>query len=351
MSSRIYTGAKAYALRGTLQDRASIQKLAESASLDELVNRLRGTHYGNVMSGLTPPFTAKRIEVALRERLAEVHYSIMSTAGRYAILELYYLMNIAWDLKVALKGRALNKPYEETIEYLNMKAEELVGRRDLIVKVLAARDVNEAVSLLSGTEFFGDAERALNSFNANGEVRFFDVYVDHAVLSRISKEYSTNHRVYATPRTTDVAGVGDIVATDIDAYNVLSVLRSKLWGLPEQEIRDLIIAPTYKVNSSTLFRMIGSESAAEALKLVEPSYPIPGLGNQSDEEQINLADDAFTERMRSTARRTFVWQGLGPAAALALVRLLEFEVNDLAAIAIGVEAGIDPKWILARLRL
>ena len=192
----------------------------------------------------------------------------MSTAGKYEILELYYLKHIAWDLKVALKSKALNRPYEDTVEYLDMKAEELAGRRDLIVKVLSAKDVNEAVSLLSGTEFASDVERALASFAARAEVRFFDIYIDHAVLSAISKEYAKNYRTYASPRATDVAGVGAMVAIDVDAYNVLSVLRSKLWGLPEQEIRSLVITPTYKVPSSVLARMIGTESTSEAVKLL-----------------------------------------------------------------------------------
>lgn len=42
---------------------------------------------------------------------------------------------------------------------------------------------------------------------------------------------------------------------------------------------------------------------------------------------------------------------MSPGSALALVKLLEFEVGDIAAIAIGIEAGIDTRGILARLRL
>ena len=77
--------------------------------------RLRGTPYAGPLSGLAPPFTARRLELAFRERLASVHHSIMATAGKYSILELYYLRQIAWDLKVALKARALDKTYEETV--------------------------------------------------------------------------------------------------------------------------------------------------------------------------------------------------------------------------------------------
>jgi len=55
--------------------------------------------------------------------------------------------------------------------------------------------------------------------------------------------------------------------------------------------------------------------------------------------------------MRDTADLAFVWQGLSPGTILGLIKLLEFEVSNLAAIAIGVEAGMDPKKILSKLRV
>lgn len=315
------------------------------------MNRLRGTPYGETLTGLTPPFSARKLELAFRERLAEVHHSIMTSAGKFSILEMYYVRNIAWDMKLALKSRALGRSYEETLEYVDMKAEALVGRRDLIVKILSAKDAAEAVSLLSGTEFQDDAAKALSAFSSKGDVRFFDVYIDHAVLTQISKEYAANYRVYASPRATDVAGVGDMVSLDIDAYNALAVLRSKLWGLPEQEVKELIITPTYRIPLATLTRMAASESTSEAAKFVESAYPTSTQAAESDDALIEGVEEGFARRMKSTASKAFVWQGLSPGTALALVKLLEFEVGNLAAIAIGVEAHIDPKNILSRLRL
>jgi len=315
------------------------------------VNRLKGTPYADVLSELASPFSARRLELALRERLAEVHHSLMTTAGRYSILELYYLRHIAWNLKMALKSRALGKTYDETVEFLDMKAEALVGRRDLMAKVLSAKDVNEAVSLLSGTEFYDDAQKALSSFSSRGEVRFFDIFIDHAVLTQISKEYTANYRTYASPRATDVAGVGEMVANDIDAYNALSVLRSKLWGLPEKEVRDLIITPTYKIPIAVLTRMIGAESTFEAVRLLEPIYDVSAQETMEEEPLTDWVEDRFVGLISETAARAFVWQGLSPGTVLALVKLLEFEVSSLAAVAIGVEAGMDPKSIIAKLHL
>jgi len=350
LSSRIYVGTKAFAIRGTLLDTGTVQKLAEATSLEELVNRLRSTQYSEVLSPLSPPYSARRIELALRERLAIVHHAITQGGGRYGILQLYYLRNIAWDLKLVLKAKALNKTYEETVEYLDMKAEELAGRRDLIIKVLSAKDVTEAVAMLSGTEFSSDAEKALAAYSSRGEVRFFDAYIDHAVLSGISKEYSLNSKLYAS-RAAGANGVGDIVAADVDAYNVVSVLRAKLWGLRESEIQELIITPARRVSASTLSSMAGAESVNEAVRLLEPAYRFTLPSVQSEEELIDAVEDAFAEELRETATLAFVWQGLGPGTILALVRLLEFEVANVAAIAIGVEAGIEPKKILSKLRI
>jgi V/A-type H+/Na+-transporting ATPase subunit C len=350
LSSRTYVGTKAFALRGTLLDPPTIQKLAEATTLEELVNRLRATQYTEVLSGLVQPYSARKIELALRERLAMVHHSITQGAGRYRILQLYYMRNVAWDLKLALKAKALGRSYDETVEYLTMKAEELVGRRDLIIKVLSARDVNEAVTMLSGTEFFSDVEKALSTYSARGEVRLFDVYIDHAVLSAISKEYSLNARLYNS-KAGAANGVGDMVALDVDAYNVLSVLRSKLWGLAESEIQELIITPTRRVHAPTLNSMAGAESASEAIKLFESQYRFQVQAAQNDEEIIDMVEDGFAKELRETASLAFVWQGLSPGTILAMVKLLEFEVGNLAAIAIGVEAGIDARKIVSRLRL
>jgi V/A-type H+/Na+-transporting ATPase subunit C len=350
LSSRTYVGTKAFAIRGSLIDSPSVQKLAESTSMDEFVNRLRNTPYADCLSGVSPPYGARRLELALRERLAVVHHSITQGAGRYKILQLYYLRNIAWDLKLALKARALGRTYEETVEYLDMKAEELVGRRDLIVKVLSAKDVGEAVAMLSGSEFSTDAEKALSSYSAKGEIRFFDVYIDHAVLSAISREYSLNPKLYSS-KSADVNGVSDLVALDIDAYNVLSVLRSKLWGLSEGEVQELIITPARRVQLSTLTSMAAADSVAEAVKLIESSYRFPLQGAQSDEELIDQVEEGFAKETRDASSLAFVWQGLGPGTILGLVKLLEFEVSNLSAIAIGVEAGMDPKKIISKLRV
>lgn len=349
MSSRIFLGARSFALKGTLLSRAAVETLAESATLEELVNRLRRTPYSETIGKLQPPYSAKRLELAFRERLADVHFTLMKAASSYDIFHLYYLRNVAWDLKAAVKSRALNRSYEESIEYLDLHSEELVGRRELIVRVLSAKDVQEAVTTLSSTEFGGDLEKALAVYLNTGEVRFFDLYVDHSILSRISKAYTRDAKLYSSSRAVDKGGIGEMVAVDIDSYNVLSVLRGKLWGLPASEVKSLVIQPTFRYSAQLLQRMADAESAGEALKLLP--FESPAGTEEKEEEAIAAIEERFSSESRASATKAFVWQGLGPSNALALIKLMEFEVRNLAAIAIGVEAHIPTKDILAKLKL
>lgn len=351
MSSRVYIGAKSFALKGTLLSKRTLETLAESTSLEELVNRLRQTQYSAPLSKLQPPFTARRLELAFRERFADVHFALTKAASRYELIKLYYLKNVAWNLKSALKSKALGKSYEESIEYLDLHSEELIGRRELIAKVLSAKDIQEAATLLSGTEFSEDIEKAVRAFSSTGETRLFDIYIDHTILSAVAKEYSSNAKFYSASRPADVAGIEDMVSIDIDSYNVLSVLRAKLWGLSADEIRSLAITPTYKVPLAVLLRMIGLETMSEAVKLFEDAYTIAQQTGMSDEELINAAEEKFASESRKTSSKAFLWQGLGPSNALAVVKLLEFEVRNLAAIAVGVEALLPAKEVLSKLQL
>ena len=343
--SNIYSGAKSFAIKGQLLDKSTIEKLAESSSIEEFVNRLKTTSYSNYISQLSLPYYSRKLELAFRARLADVHFSLVN-ATNSKLVETFYLRRIAWDLKTALKSKVLNKTYEETVEFIDMKAEELVGRRDLIVKVISARDINESLTLLSGTEFYKDVERAVSAYMSTGEIRVFDTYIDHSVLSQISKEFSSNKSSYRS--RSYVSDVESIVAEEIDSYNVLTVLRSKVWKISEEEVRSLMITPSFIVPTEVLARMISTESVEEAAKFLPERY-LYGIAQKDEESIIDTVEQNFAVEGIRTASRAFLWQGLSLAVVLALIKLLENEVINLSAIAVGVESGIEPKRILSKL--
>jgi len=343
-----FTGARSFALKGALLTNASLETLTESSSLEEFVNRLKGTPYAEAVSKLQPPYSARKLELALRERLADVHYSLMKTARDPDLLEVYYLRNIAWNLKIALKAKALERGYEETMTYIDLHSEELAGRRDLIARVLSSKDLQEATALLEGTEFGKDVAKAAAAFATNREPRVFDLYVDHALFSRIAETFAAKKKSYSTG---EIATVRDLVSIDVDSYNVLALLRSKLWGVQSSESKGLLILPPFNVSLPRLQRIVNTESVAESLEALEGTYSISWPSGGGEDVIVSALEEGFVQLSKKTARRAFLWQGFTLSTVLALVKLLEFEVQNLAAIAFGVEAGIPPKQILSSLRL
>jgi V/A-type H+/Na+-transporting ATPase subunit C len=349
MPKNVFVGTTAAALKGTLFDRGTTEKMAEATSLEELVNRLKGTSYANYVGKLSPPFTARSLELAFRERLADVHNLIVNLAKEYDLLSSYYMRQIAWDLKSVLKSKALSKGTDESMEYLTMHAEELVGRRELIVRIVSARDIQEVPSLMAGTEFSKDVADAVSLFTTRKEIRIFDLFIDHAVWSGIASAYGRQAKEYASSRAIDIAGIREMVTLDINSFNILSILRSKLWKIPEEEMKELIVTPTSSFSRSNVQELLAIETVAEASKLLEGTLPQTVGLNGTDEEIVDSIEDYFVSESLNVAKKSFVWQGVGLSYALALTKLLEFEVRNLAAISIGIEAGVEARTVLSKL--
>ena len=148
-----YSATKAYSYRGGIMDAQTITSLAESSDLDELVTKLKATPYDAAVSRISTPYSARKIEKACYEHVSDIHCKLMKTSPAGELLSAYYLKHIARNLKIILKGKALGKSETELEEYVDLYTEELIGRRDLLVKVMTADTLQDAVDSLSGSEF------------------------------------------------------------------------------------------------------------------------------------------------------------------------------------------------------
>ena len=185
-SQKVYASVKSYSQRGRLLPKSILQTLAESRDLDELVTRIKNTKYADAVSKITKPYTAEKIESALRGHLADIHFTIAKTAGS-AVLDAYYTRFLIWNLKLILKGKILNKSQNEIEPYLNLHAEELIKKRDIILKALVARDLEETVTNLNSTEFGEDIAKAVALYNDKKNIQIFDTYFDKIIIQQLNK--------------------------------------------------------------------------------------------------------------------------------------------------------------------
>lgn len=339
MSSKVFASVKAYSKRGRLLEKSELQTLAESRDLDELVTRIKNTVYVNAVSEVQKPYTAEKIESALRSHLADIHYSIAKTAVSSTVLDAYFLKFMTWNLKLILKGKVLGKSQEEIEPHINLHAEELVKQRDVILKALVAKDLEESVSSLSGTVFGEEVAKAVAAYNETKNIQVFDTYFDKILIQQLNG---------ALKKSGD-KDLSRPVSMDIDFYNLLSVVRGKFWKLSEQQIQELIVTYTASAPSDLIGRMIAAPSVRDALnELTSTSYRELVPQSETDIDAISGFEHAFEMAIFNKAKNTFT-RMFSSATSVGIAKLTAFEVRNIGSIAYAVEQKIPVQTTMSKL--
>ena len=340
-SKNVYASVKSYSKRGQLLKKADFQTLAESRDLEELMTRIKNTIYGDSVSDVQKPYTSLKIENALRGHLADVHYSIAKTSGDKSIFNAYYMKFIISNLKSVLKGKVLGKSQEEIESHINLHAEELIKQRDIVVKALVAKDLEETVASLS-SGFFGDEiSKAAALYNDKKNLQIFDLYFDKILFQQLGKAIKNSRETEVTK----------LIGMDIDFYNLLSVIRGKFWGLGEEQIQDLIVSATPSASRDLLGRMISAASVKDAFnELTSTRYKnlIPEAENELD--AVAEFERKFELEIYRASLRSFT-KMFSFATIIGITKLTAYETRNLAAIAYAVEQKIPTETTMSKLIL
>lgn len=336
--NNVYASVKSYSKKGRLLKKSDFQTLAESRDLEELMTRIKNTSYGESISDVQKPYTSQKIENALRGHLADIHYSIAKTAGDKSIFNAYYMKFIISNLKSVLKGKILGKTQEEIESHVNLRAEELIKQRDIVLKALVAKDLEEAVASLSSAQFGEEIAKAAAIYNDKKNIQIFDLYFDKILFQNLGRAMKN-------------ADVSKLVGLDIDFYNLLSVIRGKFWGLSEEQINDLSVSATTGASRELLGRMISAGSVRDAFnELASTKYKnlIPETENELD--AIAEFERAFELEIYQSSLRSFS-KMFNFATIIGITKLTGYEVRNLAAIAYAVEQKIPTEITMSKLIL
>lgn len=338
-SQKVFSSVKSFSQRGRLLTKTELQTLAESRDLEELVTRIKNTKYADAVSKLQKPITAGRIESALRSDLADTHYSIARTAGQSDVLDAYYLKFIISNLKLILKGKALGKTQEEIEPHLNLHAEELVKQRDVILKALVAKDLEEAVASLATNEFGDEIAKAVAMYNEKKNIQVFDVFLDKILYQQLGKAIRNS-------RDRDLMRLAGM---DIDFYNIMSILRGKFWGLDEEQIKNLIVTQTPSVPKDLLGKMMSADSVKGVFdELASTRYRELAPQTENDIEAISEFEHSFEMAIYKAVNRSFS-RMFNFSTIIGITKLIAYEVRNIAAIAFAVEQKIPPQTTMSRL--
>ncbi|GIU72308.1 MAG: hypothetical protein KatS3mg003_1787 [Candidatus Nitrosocaldaceae archaeon] len=339
LQNRIFGTVKSFSLRGVLLTKDDYQTLAESRDLDEFITRLKNTRYLEPASQVQKPYTAQAIELALKTDLINYHAMMNKVAANSDLVPAYFIRYMVWNLKLILKSKALNKTEEEIRDKLNLRAEEIMGKRDIIVRALVTRDLDEAVASLQQTEFGKDAQEAVRVYRERNDIQAFDTYLDHAFYNKL----------YNAIRNAEQEAKS-MVMRELDAYNILSILRGKFWNLKEEQIQGLVVGRSPSLSKDTMQKMISAYNIQEALAVLS-NTPYRDLVTQQavdDIAAITGIEEAFDAMLLKEYLATYL-KPFREANILAALKLKSIEIRNLAAIATGVEQKIPTDVIMQRL--
>ncbi len=350
ISDPVFSTTKAYAGKGTLLSRATIESLTEAKNLEELVLRLKATAYDEAVSRIEGPISSSRIERAAIEHVAKVHFDMLRISPNSKLLSAAFLRYVSLNLKTVLKGKALGKSFEDLRLHIDLYPEELIGRRDLVNRALVAEGLDEAVAQLGKNEFTRAVTMAVAAYKNTKRPGVFDLYLDKAYYTNLSSVFSDlakRKHLFGS----DVAKVGKFITLDIDSHNIMSVLRAKSWDLSLSETKSLIVQPTSGISLERLIKMASSDSVAIAARVLENTIYRKILPSDAPSEALLLGslEQAFRVLTYQTASRPFLWDPFSGGLPFALTRLKELEVMTISTVAFGVEQKMESREIQSRI--
>lgn len=342
----IYPIVKAYFIRSTFLDRTFFDLLSRASSVREIVDRLKTTRYAGYLEGVVD---AKGLEMSLFRSLIDMHFYLLSLYPDERVLRALFSRYISWDVKTVLKGKALGMEYEKILGHVYLRAEELLGRRDLIVRAASTKTLADAVEELSNTEYGEVATRGLRLYGETGDPAVFDLVIDRYTVGLIVESVSPG-KGRDVKKMVPGGGFDDytneLVLSFIDEYNLGLSLRFSDLRLTRLQAQSLLIGGSPYLNVGKLGKLIkeGASTAEYRALLERTPYSTSIMGEGKDP----LLKSILLRRLvlaSSTWRKT----PLSHPVLVATVLLTENEVRNLSAVTFGVENRLPREEIEHRL--
>jgi len=342
----LYSIVRSYALKGMLLEHSIYEDLSNSRNLGEMVDKLRATIYGNVLVEPPKPLTSENLEKIFQTSLIDIEYSLVKYIPKAIFLETYFLRHIYRNLKIILKARALGTPYEEVSPKINLRAEEHLKIRDLVVKALVEKELENTVEALRGTPMYRDLSNTLEIYQKTKDPLIFETSLDRSFYEQLFNSLKKMKRDERKP-------LRSLLAYEIDGYIVTTALRSRLWNLTPAEARKFMLSSGVKIDGKEIERIVQATNIEEIFRELEDSY-YKDLLKIVDLSQplrtVTSIESWFKEESIKKAKKTFLQDIFKLAIVYSFIKLKEVEVRNLSAIAFGIEYGLTSSQILENIR-
>lgn len=325
-------------MRADLIDPKAMKSFAEAKDMEEFLELLSQTQYGEDIGEAGEEISAMTLERAFYQRLIKRLDRIIRVAptGVAEFLRTYYHMRLEiQNLKRILRGKFSKMPYERIKRVLIPISPYLSADFDDLAR---AETMEDSVRLLEGTVYTPIKESLMLSEEYDVlwpvEARLNPIYVEtvQRFLSKIPRE--------------DREMVRRIIGAETDVENLLLAINwrrevQKQHSLPPLES---VFQLTHKIPRRVIEELIASEDISSAVKVL--GAPYAQIAEPIVHDDVTLVRTNLRRYVYEEARAESTRNDFGFPCIMSYLVSCEVEKGDLVGIAWAKEQEVEPETML-----
>ena len=327
-----YVVLRAHARIADLLNKEQMQRLSEAEDINEFIERLKATPYGEIEVEHNDKIALNLEKVFMQkftERIEEIVKITPTDMGEF--LHAYFDFRFeVLNLKRILRGKFTESSSEEISESLIPIDPYIVKDYDELIN---AGSLEDAVFKLQGTQYQSliDKLKLYNEYDALWPLELELNYIYARNILRLTQELPAKDRHI----------VNSLVKYETDVENVLIAIKRR--GKTEVDM-DEIFPVTYGISKEDLKEIIEAESLGKAIDGLEEPY-------RSVLEPIKTGDIALVRAMLrkgkyDAATKARAGNQFGFNVILAFLVYSEIEKDNLVGLAWGEVQGLSPELLL-----
>lgn len=336
----IFCNATISAWEARLIPEPRLVELTELPKVENVFSALEESEYKPQLSevGKTGGLDMIEVERALRENLNERYRELIKMVPkdrRATVVKILQRIDL-WNLKALITMIHEKVPPEERLKELISSP---TTPRERLEMLASAKDLNELLEFLKGSDLFDVISGALGDYEKRGLI---------ALLSALDRYYYTSLLKDAMARRAQRMVLKMMIGYEIDSVNIKLILRLKREGAPPEEIDRYLIRPSHELTEAMLKAMIMAEDIRSAINMIHiTTYgkilteALPKI----EEQGIQAAEKAIDEAYLKLCRWLEFTQFFSIAPVVSYIHLKENEMRNLRAIIRFKTDGFEPRLI------
>jgi len=309
--------------------------------LNEIGRFLGETQYQVEMSSLASRWEGVNlIELGTSRNLARVYSEILGfTKGDLCEMVSGYLARWdAWNIKTILRGKYYGASIDDIKEDLVAAGELSEDDLNKLVSLGSVKEVLEAMKKVGGTQF---SEEMIGSVERSGTLAQIEDHLDRAyyekLVSTINRKTKAGQVFYS------------YVAREIDAVNVMTLLKCKRESLAADRIAGFFVPGGNEVNQKEFVRLAAMEGMEQLLSELAKLRMYEDIKDSLETfKRTGSLSDVSSALLRYTLKSAGKFSHVYPLSVLPILDYIirkKVEVDNIRIIARGKESGMDPELI------